>query len=63
MPSTVVRSGAVASSMLWRRFWPVSEMTLSRLAAGLKSIPNWAPESATLSWETLTAWALAVLSV
>ncbi len=46
---------AVASSRLWRRFWPVLETTRSRLAAGLKSTPKLVPLRATVSWPTLVA--------
>ncbi len=63
VPSTVVVSGAAASSMLWRRFWPVSEMTRSRFAAGLKSTPNAVPARATVSCDTFTALAFEVFRV
>ncbi len=46
VPSTAVLPAAGApagSSMLCRRFWPVSLTTRSRLAAGLKSTPNELP--------------------
>ena len=54
---------AVASSRLWRRFWPVSLTTRSRLAAGLKSTPKLLPLRATVSWPTLVAVASSVLRV
>jgi hypothetical protein len=66
VPSTAVVPAAgmpIWSSMLCRRFWPVSLMTRSRFAAGLKSTPNLVPASGTLSWETLVAFALLVLRV
>ncbi len=57
VPSAVVL-GSAGSSMLWRRFWPVSLMTRRRLAAGLKSTPKCLPMRATVSCETFTAPAL-----
>lgn len=63
VPSTVVVSGAAGSSMLCRRFCPVSLMTRRRFAAGLKSTPKRMPDRATVSCETFVAFALRVLSV
>jgi hypothetical protein len=40
---------------LWRTFWPVSLITRSRFAAGLKSTPKFWPTSGTLSCETSVA--------
>jgi hypothetical protein len=52
--STVV----VPSATLMRRFWPVSLMTRSRSAAGLKSTPNEVPCRATLARAARVATAL-----
>ena len=68
MPSMIVVSAsggavAAASSRLWRRFWPVSLTTRSRLAAGLKSTPKLVPLRATVSWPTLAACGVGVEGV
>ena len=55
--STAVAASAVANG--WRRFWPVSLMIRSALAAGLKSTPKDLPLRATVSWRTLVAAPLA----
>lgn len=45
-------STVVWSLRLWRRFWPLSLITRSRSAAGLKSTPKFVPYNGIVSCDT-----------